>query len=141
MSCPVIGTTNDVLPPNHPDIDMSKDGQTVRTPQSPLHSHTNETSTVPRRRCNNRPPPQPHLAPARPRRFLHRDTVPHSQVQRQRARSPEDGRRALPCSRHRYNRPPTRPPRYAQGQLRRRVPSNKGDGRASFEQGSHPSER
>ena len=28
MSCPVVGTTNDVLPPNHPDVDLSKDGQT-----------------------------------------------------------------------------------------------------------------
>ncbi|KAI4611777.1 uncharacterized protein J4E88_008250 [Alternaria novae-zelandiae] len=27
MSCPVIGTTNDVLPPNHPSIDLAKDGQ------------------------------------------------------------------------------------------------------------------
>ena len=31
MSCPVIGTTNDVLPPNHPSIDLAKDGQVVRT--------------------------------------------------------------------------------------------------------------
>jgi len=34
MSCPVIGTTNDVLPPNHPSIDLAKDGQVVRTQDS-----------------------------------------------------------------------------------------------------------
>jgi hypothetical protein len=32
MACPVIGTTTDVLPPNHPSVDLSKDGQTVCTP-------------------------------------------------------------------------------------------------------------
>ncbi|KAF2279646.1 uncharacterized protein EI97DRAFT_439963 [Westerdykella ornata] len=26
-ACPIVGTTNDVLPPNHPDIDLSKQGQ------------------------------------------------------------------------------------------------------------------
>lgn len=26
-ACPVVGTTNDVLPPNHPDVDLTKDGQ------------------------------------------------------------------------------------------------------------------
>ncbi|CAA9956894.1 hypothetical protein CFE70_000475 [Pyrenophora teres f. teres 0-1] len=28
MSCPVTGTTNNVLPPNHPSVDLTKDGQT-----------------------------------------------------------------------------------------------------------------
>ncbi|KAF2123367.1 hypothetical protein P153DRAFT_401981 [Dothidotthia symphoricarpi CBS 119687] len=27
MSCPVIGTTNSVLPPNHPSVDLNVDGQ------------------------------------------------------------------------------------------------------------------
>lgn len=26
-ACPVIGSTNTTLPPNHPEIDLSKDGQ------------------------------------------------------------------------------------------------------------------
>jgi hypothetical protein len=26
-ACPVVGTTNDVLPPNHPEIDLTQDGQ------------------------------------------------------------------------------------------------------------------
>lgn len=26
--CPVVGTTNSVLPPSHPDVDLSKSGQT-----------------------------------------------------------------------------------------------------------------
>lgn len=26
-ACPVVGTTNDVLPPNHPEVDLAKDGQ------------------------------------------------------------------------------------------------------------------
>lgn len=33
-TCPVIGTTNSVLPPNHPEVDLNVDGQTVIT--SPL---------------------------------------------------------------------------------------------------------
>lgn len=33
MACPVIGTTTDVLPPNHPDVDLSKDGQIVCIPR------------------------------------------------------------------------------------------------------------
>ncbi|KXX78135.1 hypothetical protein MMYC01_205091 [Madurella mycetomatis] len=28
MNCPVVGTTNSTLPPSHPDIDLSKPGQT-----------------------------------------------------------------------------------------------------------------
>ncbi|KAF2106983.1 hypothetical protein BDV96DRAFT_450179, partial [Lophiotrema nucula] len=26
--CPVVGTTNSVLPPNHPEVDLAQDGQT-----------------------------------------------------------------------------------------------------------------
>jgi hypothetical protein len=29
-TCPVIGTANSVLPPNHPEVDLNVDGQTVR---------------------------------------------------------------------------------------------------------------
>jgi hypothetical protein len=31
-TCPVIGTTNSVLPPNHPEVDLNVDGQTVSPP-------------------------------------------------------------------------------------------------------------
>jgi hypothetical protein len=49
MACPVIGTTTDVLPPNHPSVDMSKDGQTVSPPQNPFCPSrvvTNENSAL-----------------------------------------------------------------------------------------------
>ncbi|XP_014556518.1 hypothetical protein COCVIDRAFT_26738 [Bipolaris victoriae FI3] len=56
MSCPIIGTTNDTLPPNHPSIDLSKDGQTCPVVGATtdhhhnLHSHppvpTNETTAT-----------------------------------------------------------------------------------------------
>ncbi|KAK8070025.1 hypothetical protein PG994_006641 [Apiospora phragmitis] len=46
--CPVVGTTNSTLPPSHPDIDMSKPGQTcpvvgAKTEHhSSLHKHPNK---------------------------------------------------------------------------------------------------
>ncbi|RMZ69554.1 amp-binding enzyme [Pyrenophora seminiperda CCB06] len=56
MSCPVIGTTNDVLPPNHPSVDLTKDGQTCPVVGAKtdhhhnLHSHppvpTNDTTAT-----------------------------------------------------------------------------------------------
>lgn len=42
-ACPVIGSTNDVLPPNHPEIDLSKDGQ-VRS-FTPLFLSTHPTNS------------------------------------------------------------------------------------------------
>ena len=45
MSCPVIGTTTDVLPPNHPEVDLSIDGQTVCIPSHFKHSLESFTST------------------------------------------------------------------------------------------------
>ncbi|KAF2822956.1 hypothetical protein CC86DRAFT_409730 [Ophiobolus disseminans] len=47
MSCPVIGTTNDVLPPNHPDVDLSKDGQTCPVVGATTDHHHNLTSHPP----------------------------------------------------------------------------------------------
>ncbi|KAJ4374721.1 hypothetical protein N0V83_001796 [Neocucurbitaria cava] len=41
MACPVIGTTNDVLPPNHPSIDLSKDGQTCPVVGATTEHHHN----------------------------------------------------------------------------------------------------
>jgi hypothetical protein len=48
-ACPVVGTTNTTLPPSHPDIDLSKPGQTCPVvgastdhhPASLLHKHPN----------------------------------------------------------------------------------------------------
>ncbi|KAH7091359.1 hypothetical protein FB567DRAFT_567733 [Paraphoma chrysanthemicola] len=47
MSCPVIGTTNDVLPPNHPDVDLSKDGQVCPVVGAKTDHHHNLTSHPP----------------------------------------------------------------------------------------------
>ncbi|KAH7081435.1 hypothetical protein BKA63DRAFT_503812 [Paraphoma chrysanthemicola] len=47
MSCPVIGTTNDVLPPNHPDVDLSKDGQVCPVVGATTDHHHNLTSHPP----------------------------------------------------------------------------------------------
>lgn len=40
-ACPVVGTTNDVLPPNHPDVDLSKDGQTCPVVGAKTDHHHN----------------------------------------------------------------------------------------------------
>ncbi|KAH8712258.1 hypothetical protein GQ44DRAFT_776127 [Phaeosphaeriaceae sp. PMI808] len=47
MACPVIGTTNDVLPPNHPEVDLSKDGQTCPVVGATSDHHHNLTSHPP----------------------------------------------------------------------------------------------
>ncbi|KAH9869733.1 hypothetical protein IAQ61_006946 [Plenodomus lingam] len=47
MSCPVIGTTNDVLPPNHPSIDLSKDGQVCPVVGASTDHHHNLHSHPP----------------------------------------------------------------------------------------------
>ncbi|KAF2726981.1 hypothetical protein EJ04DRAFT_479759 [Polyplosphaeria fusca] len=39
--CPVVGTTNDVLPPNHPEVDLSKDGQTCPVVGAKTEHHHN----------------------------------------------------------------------------------------------------
>lgn len=39
--CPVVGTTNDVLPPSHPDIDLSKPGQTCPVVGAKTDHHNN----------------------------------------------------------------------------------------------------
>ncbi|KAF2743288.1 hypothetical protein M011DRAFT_471447 [Sporormia fimetaria CBS 119925] len=41
IQCPVVGTTNDVLPPNHPDIDLSVDGQTCPVVGAKTEHHHN----------------------------------------------------------------------------------------------------
>ncbi|KUI53114.1 hypothetical protein VP1G_00354 [Cytospora mali] len=38
--CPVVGTTNDVLPPSHPDVDLSKPGQTCPIVGAKTDHHT-----------------------------------------------------------------------------------------------------
>lgn len=40
-ACPIVGTTNDVLPPNHPDIDLAKDGQTCPVVGAKTDHHHN----------------------------------------------------------------------------------------------------
>ena len=40
-ACPVVGTTNDVLPPNHPEVDLSKDGQTCPVVGATTDHHHN----------------------------------------------------------------------------------------------------
>lgn len=40
-ACPVIGSTNDVLPPNHPDVDLTKDGQTCPVVGATTDHHHN----------------------------------------------------------------------------------------------------
>ncbi|KAF2183476.1 hypothetical protein K469DRAFT_208422 [Zopfia rhizophila CBS 207.26] len=40
-ACPVVGTTNDVPPPNHPDVDLSKDGQTCPVVGATTDHHHN----------------------------------------------------------------------------------------------------
>ena len=42
-TCPVIGTTNSVLPPNHPEVDLNVDGQTVLLPPCQTKLHTNDS--------------------------------------------------------------------------------------------------
>ncbi|KAF2014571.1 hypothetical protein BU24DRAFT_463351 [Aaosphaeria arxii CBS 175.79] len=39
--CPVVGTTNDVLPPNHPEVDLAKDGQTCPVVGATTDHHHN----------------------------------------------------------------------------------------------------
>lgn len=39
--CPVVGTTNSVLPPEHPDIDLTKPGQTCPVVGAKTDHHTN----------------------------------------------------------------------------------------------------
>lgn len=39
--CPVVGTTNDVLPPSHPDVDLSKPGQTCPVVGAKTDHHHN----------------------------------------------------------------------------------------------------
>lgn len=38
--CPVVGTTNHTLPPSHPDIDLSKPGQTCPVVGAKTEHHT-----------------------------------------------------------------------------------------------------
>ncbi|KAF2867305.1 hypothetical protein BDV95DRAFT_176725 [Massariosphaeria phaeospora] len=40
-ACPVVGTTNDVLPPNHPAVDLEKDGQTCPVVGATTDHHHN----------------------------------------------------------------------------------------------------
>ncbi|ORY17293.1 hypothetical protein BCR34DRAFT_597084 [Clohesyomyces aquaticus] len=40
-ACPVVGTTNDVLPPNHPEVDLAKDGQTCPVVGATTDHHHN----------------------------------------------------------------------------------------------------
>ena len=40
-ACPVVGTTNTVLPPNHPDVDLAKDGQTCPVVGATTDHHHN----------------------------------------------------------------------------------------------------
>ncbi|KAL5118496.1 hypothetical protein ACEQ8H_003672 [Pleosporales sp. CAS-2024a] len=47
MACPVIGTTTDVLPPNHPSVDLSKDGQTCPVVGATTDHHHNLSSHPP----------------------------------------------------------------------------------------------
>ncbi|KAI0203491.1 hypothetical protein F4808DRAFT_457765 [Astrocystis sublimbata] len=50
QACPVVGTTNSTLPPSHPDVDMSKPGQTCPVVgaksehHGSLHKHPNASS-------------------------------------------------------------------------------------------------
>lgn len=39
--CPVVGTSNDVLPPSHPDVDFSKAGQTCPVVGAKTEHHPN----------------------------------------------------------------------------------------------------
>ena len=39
--CPVVGTTNDVLPPSHPNVDLSKPGQTCPVVGAKTEHHAN----------------------------------------------------------------------------------------------------
>ncbi|KAF3762013.1 hypothetical protein M406DRAFT_358175 [Cryphonectria parasitica EP155] len=39
--CPVVGTTNSVLPPSHPDVDLSKPGQTCPVVGAKTEHHGN----------------------------------------------------------------------------------------------------
>lgn len=39
--CPVVGTTNDVLPPSHPEVDLSKPGQTCPVVGAKTDHHHN----------------------------------------------------------------------------------------------------
>lgn len=41
MNCPVVGTTNSTLPPSHPDIDLSKPGQTCPVVGATTDHHHN----------------------------------------------------------------------------------------------------
>ncbi|KAJ4401354.1 hypothetical protein N0V91_008018 [Didymella pomorum] len=40
-TCPVIGTTNSVLPPNHPEVDLNVDGQTCPVVGATTDHHHN----------------------------------------------------------------------------------------------------
>ncbi|KAI0133754.1 hypothetical protein BJ170DRAFT_678685 [Xylariales sp. AK1849] len=40
-ACPVVGTTNSTLPPSHPEIDLSKPGQTCPVVGAKTEHHTN----------------------------------------------------------------------------------------------------
>lgn len=40
-ACPVVGTTNDVLPPNHPEVDLTQDGQTCPVVGATTDHHHN----------------------------------------------------------------------------------------------------
>ncbi|KAI1847555.1 hypothetical protein JX265_000806 [Neoarthrinium moseri] len=48
-ACPVVGTTNSTLPPSHPDIDLSKPGQTcpVVGAKSDHHHNLHQHPSVP----------------------------------------------------------------------------------------------
>lgn len=41
LACPVVGTTNSTLPPSHPDIDLSKAGQTCPVVGAKTEHHGN----------------------------------------------------------------------------------------------------
>lgn len=53
--CPVVGTTNDVLPPTHPDVDLSKPGQTCPVVGAKTEHHSNllKHPSVPGASSNN----------------------------------------------------------------------------------------
>ncbi|KAI1169725.1 hypothetical protein F4777DRAFT_572101 [Nemania sp. FL0916] len=41
VACPVVGTTNSTLPPSHPDVDLSKPGQTCPVVGAKTEHHGN----------------------------------------------------------------------------------------------------
>merc|ERR1712137_1153895 len=97
MSCPVIGTTNDVLPPNHPSVDLAKDGQTCPVVGATTDHHHNL-----------------HTHPPVPTNDTTATSCPalRTSVNEPKAQEMDD---ALPRCRHRDDSASTRPPGHAQG--------------------------